>query len=338
MLTNSSLHDREPGTDSSATAWRRFWSTGAVDTFGSTMSALLSPEGSGSPPLVSHWRRWMRDLPTHGEVLDVGSGNGVLLSHLLIALPASPVRGVGVDVTQPSLAWLEAFAPDQRLRIECHAGVAAENLPFETGRFVASTSQFGIEYADMSQAVPEVLRVLKPGARIGWAIHHDAGRPALLAREELGHIEWLEHVGWFEAVGKVAASMSAGHRSINAPAPDSTEWASFERLVQKLKKREAESSCPDVLGDLVVWTNQCLNLSRRYGAQRGLAYLEQMQQLLADSRTRLLDLTGHTLSEAAWMELLRNLQELGVATHSSTGPLFDRGHLMGWWLDGQLAW
>lgn len=296
------------------------------------MPALLAPEGSSAPPLVAHWRRWIRELPGEGELLDVGTGNGVLLSHLLIALPDSALRGVGVDLTQPSLGWLDAFSPAQRLRTEFRGGVAAEKLPFESSRFIASTSQFGIEYADMSRAVPEVLRVLKPGAPIGWALHHDAGRPARLAREELGHLQWLEQRGWFESVARVVAAV-ASHAGVSG----SPGWADFERLVQELKQREAESSCPDVLGDVVGWTNQCFTLAHRHGASRGLAALEQMRRLLGDIRTRLLDLTGHALSEPAWTELLGRLRSLGVTTHMSTGPLLDRGHLMGWWLDGQLA-
>lgn len=331
MLTTSPSPST-PSVDPSTPAWRRFWFTGAVDTFGSTLPALMAPEGSSSPPLVAHWRRWIRELPEQGELLDVGSGNGVLLSHLLIALPDSALRGIGVDLTQPSLGWLEAFSPAQRLRIEFHGEVAAEKLPFETSRFVASTSQFGIEYADMSQAVPEVLRVLKPGARIGWALHHDAGRPARLAREELDHLQWLEQRGWFESAARVVAAIASPAGVSGSPA-----WADFERLVQELKEREAGTSCPDVLGDAVGWTNQCFILTQRHGPSRGLAALEQIRQLLGDIRTRLLDLTGHALSEPAWMELLSRLRGLGVTTHMSTGPLFDRGHLMGWWLDGQLG-
>jgi hypothetical protein len=65
--------------------------------------------------------------------------------------------------------------------------------------------------------------------------------------------------------------------------------------------------------------------------------LQQARQVLIDIRTRLLDLTSHTLNEDAWAELLRRMQGLGVATRADTGPLFDRGYLMGWWFDGQLG-
>lgn len=323
----------------STAAWRRFWTTGVVDTFGSPLAALMAPESPDSPPLVAHWRQWLRSLPDQGELLDVGTGNGALLSHLLIAQPDSSLRGVGVDLSQPAVDWLAAFSPEQRARVECHGGVNAERLPFETGRFNACTSQFGIEYADLSVAVPEVLRVLQPGARIGWALHHGEGRPARLAREELTHLSWLDDQGWFVAAERALPAFARGRGASpsEAAALDLSARASFDRLVKELKGRAVESFCPDVLQDVLSWTGQCFGLAQRDGPSRGLGALGRAAEMLADIRMRLLDLTSHTLDESAWDALLVSLRAEGVEPHAETGPLFDRGHLMGWWLNASVA-
>lgn len=330
-----------PADAPSTAAWRRFWTTGVVDTFGSPLGALMAPEGPDSPPLVAHWRQWLRSLPDQGELLDVGTGNGALLSHLLVAQPDGSLRGVGVDLSQPAVDWLAAFSPEQRARIECHGGVNVERLPFETRRFTACTSQFGIEYADTSVAVPEVLRVLQPGARIGWVLHHRGGRPARLAREELAHLDWLDDHGWFAAAERALPAFAKG-RGLSPKENDAAAYApsarmSFDRLVQGLKDRAVESFCPDVLRDALSWTGQCFGLAERDGTPTGLAALVRVAQMLADIRLRLLDLTNHTLDEAAWDALLVWLRAEGVEPRADTGLLFDRGHLMGWWLNGCVA-
>jgi Methyltransferase domain len=317
-------------------AWQRFWATGAVDTFGSPLKALSAPVGPDSPPLVAHWRRWMVDLPDQGALLDVGTGNGVLLSHLLIALPQSRLRGVGFDLTRPTIGWLDAFPADQRSRIEVHGGVGAESLPFPASSFAACTSQFGIEYADMTRAVPEALRVLQPNARIGWVIHHDGGRPARLAREELDHIHWLHGQGWLDALEQMVRAIASGSVSPTTPAAQAPARAAFDRLVVDLRERAAESACPDVLHDVMGWTGQCLGLAQRNAAATGLEAIVRVRQTLDDIRHRLLDLTEHAVDESRWNYLLAQIRARGVVPHADTGPLFDRGHLMGWWLSASV--
>lgn len=328
-----------PADAPSTLAWRRFWATGVVDTFGSPLTALMAPEGPDSPPLVSHWRQWLRSLADQGELLDIGTGNGALLSHLLVAQPDSSLRGIGVDLSRPTHDWLTAFPPEQSARIECRGGVNVERLPFETGRFAACTSQFGIEYADMSVAMPEVLRVLQRGARIGWVLHHGEGRPARLAREELAHLQWLADRGWFAAAAQALPSFARepAPTSMNTGPYDPLARVTFDRLVQELKGRAVESLCPDVLRDVLNWTGQCFGLAERDGPSHGLAALDRVAQLLADIRLRLLDLTSHTLDKPAWEALIAWLRSEGVEPHVDTGTLFDRGHLMGWWLNASVA-
>jgi SAM-dependent methyltransferase len=341
-MTTANLNPANDQAGDTAPAWRQFWSTGAVDTFGSSLAAVMAPESDASPPLVRHWRQWLRELPGEGELLDIGTGNGVVLSHLLAARPESAWRGLGVDLTQPHPAWLGTLAPDLSERIEVRGEVAAERLPFESGRFAAVTSQFGIEYADLDQAVPEAARVLRPGGALGWAVHHAHGRPAGLAREELAHHQWLEQVKWLDTVLQALHGLGA---TLPGQPPQATAVSAgaagvrseLDRLGHALRTRAQDSSCPDLLQDVGRLTVQCLGLAHRQEATRAVPLLMQFHRALAENRTRLEDLVAHALDDAAWAQLLDQVQAQGIRLAGDTGPLSDRGHLMGWWLHGTRA-
>lgn len=341
MEPNSAPNAAQAHEPDSSSAWRRFWATGVVDTFGSTLAAFQAPVGTQSPPLFHHWRTWLSGLPAEGELLDLGCGNGALLCHLLLAGPGDGLRGVGVDLAQPSADWMASMPPDAHRRVQCRGGISAEQLPFEPGRFHACASQFGIEYADLSLAVPEALRVLRTDAHLGWALHHAGGRPAHLAREELSHVDWLEYNGWLAAAKALVSAAPPPTTQHAAVQTGAGSWmharARMEELLAQLKQRVTHSSCPDLLADVATWTNHAFGLASRLGQAAGHSALRQIQTLISDTRTRLLDLTTHTLDESAWEELLRLLRSNGVVLGPNTGPLLDRGHLMGWWMHGQLS-
>ena len=52
------------------------------------------------------------------------------------------------------------------------AGYGAESVPLESGSVDAVVSVFGIEYAELSEAIPEVSRLLVPEGRFDWVVHH----------------------------------------------------------------------------------------------------------------------------------------------------------------------
>jgi SAM-dependent methyltransferase len=100
------------------------------------------------------------------RVLDVacGSGNGALA-----AARRSWGNVVGVDFVPALLERGRERAAVERLDVEFVEGDAAE-LPFEDASFDVVTSIFGAMFApDQEKAASELLRVCKPGGRIGMA-------------------------------------------------------------------------------------------------------------------------------------------------------------------------
>jgi SAM-dependent methyltransferase len=105
------------------------------------------------------------DLRSAERVLDVAAGNGN-------ATLAAARRGCRVTSTDYVPALLDRAAERVRAeRLVAEFRVAdAEALPFEAGRFDATVSTFGVMFTpDQARAASEMLRVTRPGGRIGLA-------------------------------------------------------------------------------------------------------------------------------------------------------------------------
>jgi SAM-dependent methyltransferase len=105
------------------------------------------------------------DLRAGNRVLDVAAGNGN-------ATLAAARRGCNVTSTDDVSSLLETGRA--RAQVEGHAirfrEADAENLPFPDKSFDAVLSTFGVMFtADQDQAARELVRVCKPGGKIGLA-------------------------------------------------------------------------------------------------------------------------------------------------------------------------
>jgi SAM-dependent methyltransferase len=111
------------------------------------------------------------DVSARWRVLDVAAGNGN-------ASLAAARRGCAVTATD----YVPELLDGARRRADAEGLVMdtrvadAENLPFENGSFDAVLSTFGVMFVpDPQRAAAELLRVCRPGGRIGLANWTPAG-------------------------------------------------------------------------------------------------------------------------------------------------------------------
>ena len=122
-----------------------------------------------------------------GDVLEVGAGTGMNLSHYDTALSS-------LVVTEPEPAMLRRL--QRKVHEEAPAAKVvqafAEELPFEDASFDAVVFTLvlcGVE--DQARALREVRRVLRPGGRLLFLEHVRSDDPKLARLQD--RINWLNH-------------------------------------------------------------------------------------------------------------------------------------------------
>jgi SAM-dependent methyltransferase len=105
------------------------------------------------------------DLPPGAKVLDVAAGNG----NATLAFARRWCAVTSTDYVETLLARGRARAEAEGLNIAWQMA-DAERLPFAEASFDAVVSTFGVMFApDQATAAAEMLRVCRPGGRIGMA-------------------------------------------------------------------------------------------------------------------------------------------------------------------------
>lgn len=120
-----------------------------------------------------HRRRLLAGL--HGEVLEVGAGNGLNLPHY----PAGVTRVVALEPEPRLRGDAGTAARTAPVPVEVVDGVA-ERIPAPDGSFDAAVACLTLcSVADQSRALAEVRRVLRPGGELRFFEHVRADSPRM---------------------------------------------------------------------------------------------------------------------------------------------------------------
>ena len=145
---------------------RAMWAAGDYDPF----AAMLRPS---SGPLVE-----ATGVSADDDVVDVGCGSG----NTSLAAARRGARVTGVDLTPRMLEKAAAAAKLEKVAITWLEG-DAQALPLPDSSFDVALSTFGVMFApDQERAAWELVRVLRPGGRIGVAAWTDDGGPGSFLR------------------------------------------------------------------------------------------------------------------------------------------------------------
>lgn len=249
-------------------AWTRYWRAGHTH---SCFADGAPFDGS------SLWRTFFDRLAEGARVLDLACGGGALTR--VAAEHKSAFKVHGVDFAQA------ASGPQGAI---IQSGVSLEMLPFEDRKFDAIISQFGLEYADLSRAIPELGRVLAPGGRVGLLMHHSESGVAQAARAGKERLAPL-----ISQTGPVSAAIALGEAAGRAqPRPDLEA-----RIAEALKSARNEQH-----DQATAWAYGFLSEIMNKRMMFPPAYL------LENARTLLDELTGMSL----------RLQDMVAAARDST--------------------
>ena len=153
-------------TRSRGAGWKDYWKEDRV-------SSCVPENPSTADEITEWWIGRFADVPGGSRILDVATGNGILLAN---AASSAERSGIEFDMTGVDLADIEPlhYLSDYPAALDAATfigGVSAEDLPFSDSAFDIVVSQYGLEYADLDKALAEVERVLCAGGRCLWLAH-----------------------------------------------------------------------------------------------------------------------------------------------------------------------
>ncbi len=178
--------------------WSKFWAQGHVTTFGEFFKDGYRGE------IGQWWDAVLQSFPEGGQVVDLGCGNTALLTAILDA--GLQLQYIGVDPAAVSInprasaLLVESMFPPKLL-----AGYGAESVPLESGSVDAVVSVFGIEYAELSEAIPEVSRLLVPEGRFDWVVHHADSIVSRMSKRAIQEYNATEIEGVISALKTISA-------------------------------------------------------------------------------------------------------------------------------------
>ena len=174
------------------------------------IEAATAYESLFVPALFQQWTASMADaarIQPGQRVLDVACGTGVFARHVARRVGTGGTV-TGLDPSPGMLAVAQRHAP----AVDWRRGTA-ESLPFDARSFDAVVSQFGLMFfADRTQAVREMMRVLVPGGRVAVAVWDSLERNPAYAAE----IDLLTRVAGPAPAGALRAPFMLGDRQVLA--------------------------------------------------------------------------------------------------------------------------
>jgi len=162
-----------------ATYWSPLWRHPTITSFGH-----LFPHNYDGP-MLDFWRRQIGAEAL--RILDLACGNGALswIANDITEAPDGDTRITGVDIAEIDPFKALGRDPARYPRVRFLGSTRIEALPLPDGAADLAISQYGVEYSDLEQSIPEIGRVLAPSGRLAFILHD---RDSVIVRGATEHL------------------------------------------------------------------------------------------------------------------------------------------------------
>ncbi len=291
--------------------WSLYWQSDCLD------SCVVTKSKEDSLAIAAFWEQLAVRLEHGAKVLDLATGNGTVPAALLNANKSLQVTGVDRASIDP-LRYLSD--PGVLAKVRFQADVDICNLPFEDASFDAVTSQFGIEYAPLEQAIPELLRVAGRGSRIQLVIHHADSEIVVPARLKCHEMETLLADG---GVVSVLRAFVDGEQTNEA-----LEAAGQAHLSSAVRRTAPVS------GQIFEGVKRVMTSANKGDMRAANELCDSMTMRLSADRDRLRQLDNAAMDEQRFQAVVKMIEDGNVRTDVATtlrsDDRADEGHLIGW--------
>lgn len=160
-----------------AETWSEVWTTPTLTAFSNSFKENY--DGS----ILKFWESQITGNLDH--VVDLACGNGALtwIANDLLNCNESKTKVTGIDYAEIDPFEVLARNPEDYPQVSFIGNTGIESLPFTDGSVDLVISQYGLEYSNLDQSIPEIIRVLSPSGKMAFIMHDADGELARNAIE-----------------------------------------------------------------------------------------------------------------------------------------------------------
>lgn len=183
--------------------WDHYWSlTGALSSFGDAELEFGYPD-----EILEFWNGLVL-YEKNCNYLDLATGKGALAIWLQSCVDKANLDGkvYGCDlanINKDKITSKNAFITESIKKVNFDFNTPLENLPYADNTFDLVVSQFGFEYSDWSNSLPEAIRVLKNGGKICLMLHNHESVITKDCKAGLKILKWVIEESIFEDLASI---------------------------------------------------------------------------------------------------------------------------------------
>lgn len=280
-------------------AWDNYWKKGEIN------SCISGSNSEYQQQINQFWQDFFGGFEDHAILLDVGTGNGLLP---VLAVDEANKKNLDWEIHGVDLADIDPEKyvdqwSEQLGQINFQGRIAAEDLPFEEGYFNGVTSQYAIEYGDLSRSIPEIYRILKRGGHFCGVFHARDSTVVQQNNEGIAEADFLLNSAIFQ---KCKDQLIKGYGGkITAP------FEEYVRLVQALGNSFQAGRALNIIPRMQHSLLEILKLSKRYPLAQGIEMIDNAALRLEGHRAILADLVKCSLDKKQVDHLMSHMKSCG---------------------------
>lgn len=278
--------------------WDHYWNlTGALSSFGDAELEFGYPD-----KILEFWSDLVIS-EKNCNYLDLATGKGALAIWLQNRIDNLGFCGkvYGCDLANINKDKITSKNPsinESIKKVSFDFNTPLEKLPYPDNTFDVIVSQFGFEYSDWSNSLPEAIRVLKENGKISLMLHTTESVITKDCRAGIKVLKWLIEEQLFEDLASVI-SFKANNQSFKYKESNTS-------LINKIQAYPIGSQ------DEQVWYNDIISKISKIMINintNSLNHLESLKNSVFQQITRLEDQVSVALSKD---EIIDNINKVGI--------------------------
>jgi ubiquinone/menaquinone biosynthesis C-methylase UbiE len=317
-----------------AGAWSKYWDKGTLHSCPGAFAANYNDE------ILAFWNKFFGDLGNGSRVLDIGTGNGAiafLARDVALALGRQfHIEGIDAAIIQPVEAAAKHGLAATGVRFR--GLTSAEHTGYPAASCDAVSSQYAIEYMDVTACLREIARILKPSGKAALLMHHADSEAVTTTRAELKVLEYLrQEAPLLPAASRLLHRLEEFGKTrdpglIMQDAESRKQMKEIEKLLKKVTQYARSRPHAVFAEGIAIQVAGVLQRTPASGASSALASLDLLDEEMKAHQARLKSMLKAGLNEQGIAELCQLARNHGLIPDTPEVLYRSNKDLLGWTL------